>query len=57
MSRLIWIYVVCKSILLSPVAVKELNDISSFFFIFWSLVVADSVPGSLKICMMVTDEA
>ena len=25
MSRLIWIYAVCKSILLSPVAVKELN--------------------------------
>ena len=25
MSRLIWIYAVCKSILLSPMAVKELN--------------------------------
>ena len=25
MSRLIWIYVVCKSLLLSPVAVKELS--------------------------------
>ena len=24
MRRLIWIYVVCKSLLLSPVAVKEL---------------------------------
>ena len=25
MSRLIWIYAVCKSLLLSPVAVKELS--------------------------------
>ena len=25
MSRLIWIYAVCKRLLLSPVAVKELN--------------------------------
>ena len=25
MSRLIWIYVVCKSLLLSPVAMKELK--------------------------------
>ena len=27
MSRLIWIYAVCKSLLLSPVAVKELKGI------------------------------
>ena len=27
MSRLIWIYAVCKSLLLSPVAVKELKSI------------------------------
>ena len=26
MSRLIWIYVVCRSLLLSPVAVKELRE-------------------------------
>ena len=26
MSRLIWIYAVCKSLLLSPVAVKELTQ-------------------------------
>ena len=26
MSRLIWIYAVCKSLLLSPVAVKELTS-------------------------------
>ena len=26
LSRLIWIYTVCKSLLLSPVAVKELNS-------------------------------
>ena len=26
MSRLIWIYAVCKSLLLSPVAVKELKE-------------------------------
>ena len=25
MSRLIWIYAVCKSLLLSPVAVKEIS--------------------------------
>ena len=27
MSRLIWIYAVCKSLFLSPVAVKELNTV------------------------------
>ena len=27
MSRLIWIYAVCKSLLLSPVAVKQLTEI------------------------------
>ena len=27
MSRLIWIYSVCKSLLLSPVAVKELSKV------------------------------
>ena len=27
MSRLIWIYVVCKILLLSPVAVKELINV------------------------------
>ena len=26
LSRLIWIYAVCKSLLLSPVAVKELKE-------------------------------
>ena len=32
MSRLIWIYAVCKSLLLSPVAVKELrrNETENF---------------------------
>ena len=30
MSRLIWIYAVCKSLLLSPVVVKELN--ANFLF-------------------------
>ena len=27
MSRLIWIYAVCKNLLLSPMAVKELNTV------------------------------
>ena len=30
MSRLIWIYAVCKILLLSPVAVKELKHIYCF---------------------------
>ena len=29
MSRRIWIYAVCKSLLLSPVAVEELNQPAS----------------------------
>ena len=32
LSRLIWIYAVCKSLLLSPVAAKELN-VSPYFII------------------------
>ena len=28
MSRLIWIYAVCKSLLLAPMAVKELNQLN-----------------------------
>ena len=31
MSRLIWIYAVCKSLLLSPVAVKELNKLLQIY--------------------------
>ena len=31
MSRLIWIYAVCKSLLLSPVAVKELLYLKTVF--------------------------
>ena len=31
LSRLIWIYVVCKSLILLPVAAKELNKIKSYF--------------------------
>ena len=43
MSRLIWIYAVCKSLLLSPVAVKELNKEGNlhggvFFLFFWWVV-------------------
>ena len=30
MSRLIWIYAVCKSLLLSPMAVKELNTLRGY---------------------------
>ena len=31
MSRLIWIYTVCKSLLVSPVAVKELKIVPACF--------------------------
>ena len=39
MSRLICIYAVCKSILLSPVAVKELSPLTVLLFIVPSCVV------------------
>ena len=32
-SRLVWIYAICKTLLLSPVAVKELNY---FYHLFLS---------------------
>ena len=35
MSCLIWIYAVCKSLLLLPVAVNELKGINFFFFFFF----------------------
>ena len=38
MSYLIWIYAVCKSLLLSPVAVKELKK-------FWILDKTTALPG------------
>ena len=33
MSRLIWIYAVCKSLLLSPVAVKKLKDLHTQYIL------------------------
>ena len=47
MSRLIWFYAVCKSLLLSPVAVKELNkkqseEISSLA-VLWAKISADNI--------------
>ena len=53
MSRLIWIYVVCKSLLSSPMAVKELNktlllpvDVSDMLLDEWQTV-QTQMPRSL----------
>ena len=42
MSHLIWIYAVCKSLLLSPMAVKELNALSDHT---WFIDMSDKGGG------------
>ena len=38
MSRLIWIYAVCKNLLLSPMAVKELTIQCEFQFLYLHII-------------------
>ena len=47
MSRLIWIYAICKSLLLLPVAVKEF--ICCFFSVQFRLAEGDSHSGRLEV--------
>ena len=49
MSRLIWIYAVCKNLLLSPMAVKELRVLDSSKFI----LMATSLGTNAVVVMMV----